>query len=140
MKCLKLAVVGALGLLLTGIVLAQDSPAAKATRKRLQQKITVEFKDERTADLFGGIFAEMDKAPKFKIDTANGLSLNTKWTFKAKDKTVEQVLNEACDKIDCGWYVVSNEANNKEDGSIKIRRLLKGKERGYEAGKEPKGS
>ena len=119
-------------------LLAQDSQAAKTTRKKLQQKISVEFKDVRTADIFNDIFNEMDKAPKHKIDTANGLSLNTKWSFKAKDKTVEQVLNEVCDKIDCGWYVVSNAANNKEDGSIKIRKLLKGKERGYETGKEPK--
>jgi hypothetical protein len=138
MKSLKVAVVATLGLVLAGIVLAEDSPAAKATRKRLQQKITVEFKDERTADVFGGIFAEMDKAPKYKIDTANGLSLNTKWTFKAKDKTVEQVLNAVCDKIDCGWFVVSNESNNKVDGSILIRRIMKGKERGHEAGKGAK--
>ena len=34
---------------------------------------------------------------------------------------------------------VSNASNNKEDGMVVIRRIMgKGKERGYEAGKEPK--
>ena len=35
-------------------------------------------------------------------------------------------------------YVISNAANNKEDGMIVVRTSAKGKERGYEAGAEPK--
>jgi len=118
--------------------MAQESTAAKTTRKKLQQKITVEFKDEGTKAVIDQVAGEMDKAPKFRIDNASGVSNNTKITYKAKDKTVEQILNEICDKLDCGWYVVSNDANNKVDGSVVIRKSTKGKERGYEAGKEPK--
>ena len=117
---------------------AQDSQAAKTTRQKLKQKISVEFKDIRTADVFNDIFNEMDKAPKFKINNASGISNNTKLTYKAKDKSVEEVLNEVCDKLEIGWIVISNAANNKVDGSIEIRKSTKGKERGYEAGKEPK--
>ena len=58
-------------------------------------------------------------------------------SFKGKDVTVEKVLNELADKYDWGWVVVSNPSNNKVDGSVMIRKG-KGKERGYEAGKEPK--
>lgn len=124
----------------TALVLAQESTAAKTTRKKLQQKISVEFKEERTADVFKSVFDEMDKPVKFKINNASGVSNNTKITYKAKDKTVEQVLNDLSDKLDCGWIIISNAANNKVDGSIEIRKSTKGKERGSEAGKDPKGS
>ena len=86
----------------------------------------------------GVALSRADKGPRIKIDNASGVSNNTKVSYKAKDKTAEQVLNELCDKLDCGWYVVSNAANNKVDGSVVIRKSTKGKERGYEAGKEPK--
>ncbi|MCI0682992.1 MAG: hypothetical protein L0Y71_12900 [Gemmataceae bacterium] len=138
MRNLKLAVIVTIGLGLAGMALAKESNAAKTTRKKLQQKITVEFKEERAADVFMQIFGEMDKAPKYKIDNASGVSNNTKVTYKAKDKAVEQILSDVCDKLDCGWIVISNESNNKVDGSVVIRKSTKGKERGYEAGKEPK--
>ena len=138
MRLLKLAAALAVVVGCVGIVLAQESTAAKTTRKKLQQKITVEFKEERTKDVIESVIGEIDKAPKVRIDNASGVSNNTKLSYKAKDKTVEQVLNEICDKLDCGWYVVSNAANNKVDGSVVIRKSTKGKERGYEAGKEPK--
>ena len=51
----------------------------------------------------------------------------------------EKLLNDVSDKYEFGWIVVSKE-NHKEDGWIIIRKSDKGKERGYEAGKEPKKS
>lgn len=138
MRLLKLTGLVALTLGCAAWAIAQESTAAKTTRKKLQQKITVEFKEEGTKAVIDQVSGEMDKAPKFRIDNASGISNNTKITYRAKDKTVEQVLNDICDKLDCGWYVVSNAANNKVDGSVVIRKSSKGKERGYEAGKEPK--
>lgn len=138
MRWWKSALVVTMAAAWVGLAAAQDSPAAKATRKKLQTKISVEFKDERTKDVFEGVLAELDKAPRIRIDNASGVSNNTKVTYRAKDKTVEEILNELCDKLDCGWYVVSNESNNKIDGTIVVRKSTKGKERGYEAGKEPK--
>jgi hypothetical protein len=126
------------GLACTGQAFAQESLAAKTTRKKLQQKISVEFKDIRTADVFNDIKNEMDKPANFKIDNASGISNNTKVTYKAKDKAVEQILNELSDKLECGWVVISNPSNNKVDGWVVIRKNTKGKERGYELGKEPK--
>ena len=117
---------------------AQESKAAKATREKLKQKISVEFKDIATKDVVAEIFDAMDKPVKHKILTATGISNNSKLTFKAKDKSVEEVLNELSDLAGFGWYVVSNPENNKVDGWIMIRKIDKGKERGYEAGKEPK--
>jgi len=89
-------------------------------------------------DLFLPTENEMDKPAKFKVDTNTGMSLNTKYSYKAKDKAVEQILNELSDKMECGWIVVSNPSNNKVDGWVIIRKNSKGKERGHEAGKEPK--
>ncbi len=118
--------------------LAQESKSAQATRMKIKQKISVTFKETRTADVFNEIKTEMDKPVNFKIDNVSGVSNNSKLSYSAKDKTVEQILNEVCDKLECGWFVNSNAANNKIDGWITIRKSTKGKERGYEAGKEPK--
>jgi hypothetical protein len=116
---------------------AQESKAAQTTRMKLKQKITVEFKEVGTADIFKEIKGEMDKPVNFKIDNVSGVSNNTKLTYKAKDKTVEAILNEMSDKFDFGWVVISNASNNKVDGWVIIRKNTNGKERGYELGKEP---
>jgi len=117
---------------------AQESKAAQTTRMKLKQKITVEFKEIGTADIFKEIKGEMDKPVNIKIDNVSGVSNNTKLTYKAKEKTVEAILNEMSDKFDFGWVVISNASNNKIDGWVIIRKSSKGKERGYEAGTEPK--
>ena len=138
MRMAKVFAVAALAFSWAAMAFAQDSNAAKTTRKKLQQKISVEFKEEGTKAVIDQVFGEMDKAPKVKIDNASGVSNNSKVSYKAKEKSVEQVLNDICDKLDCGWYVVSNAGNNKVDGSVVIRKNTKGKERGYEAVKEQK--
>ena len=118
---------------------AQESKAAKATREKLKQIID-EFDDKEvgTKVFFEDVKRELDKPINFKIDNASGVSNNTKLTYKAKKVTVEKLLNDVSDKYEFGWYVVSNADNNKVDGWIVIRKNEKGKERGYEAGKEPK--
>jgi hypothetical protein len=78
----------------------------------------------------------MDKQPSFKIDNISGISNNSKVSYTAKDKAVDEILNELADKYEFGWYVVSN-AKDRNDGFIMIRKF-KEKERGYEWGKEPK--
>lgn len=123
---------------LAGAGLAEESKAAQATRKNLQQKLSIEAKEIGTKAFLEDVNRELDKEIKFIIDNASGVSNNTKITYKGKNVTVEQVLNEVSDKLDCGWYVVSNAANNKIDGKVMIRKSSKGKERGYEAGKDPK--
>ena len=130
---LTLAAIGA------QVASAQESKAAQATRMKLKQKITVDFKEIGTKAIFDEIKDSMDKPVNIKIDNVSGVSNNTKLTYKAKDKAVEQIFNEISDKGEFGWYVVSNVNNNKVDGWVVIRKNTKGKERGYELGKEPKG-
>ena len=119
---------------------AQESKSAKATREKLKQVIAeFDAKEIGTKAFFEDVNRELDKTINFKIDGTSGISNNTKLTYKAKKISVEKLLNDISDKFEFGWVVISNPGNNKEDGSVVIRRSSKGKERGYEAGKEPKG-
>jgi hypothetical protein len=120
-------------LLIVVAAYADDTPSAASTRKKLKQKISVDFKDTSTKGMFDDIRSEMDKPASFKIDTVSGISLNTKWTYAAKDKSIEEVLNEMADKFEWGWFVKSD-AKDRLDGWIIIRKA-KEKERGHEGGK-----
>ena len=115
---------------------SQESKAAQQTRMRLKQVIAeIDIKDIGTKAFFEDVNRELDKALSIKIDNASGVSNNTKLSYKGKKVTVEKLLNDVADKYEFGWAVISNPDNNKIDGWIIIRKT---KERGYEAGKEPK--
>ena len=127
----------ACALVLAGQAAAQESPAAQATRKKLQQKVSIDIKEVGTKAFLDEVNLELDKPVKFKINNASGVSNNSKMSYKGKGVPLEKLLNDLADKYDFGWIVISNPANNAVDGAIEIR---KSKERGYEAGKEPKKS
>jgi hypothetical protein len=127
-------------LLLAGPAVAQESQAAQATRKKLQQKVGMDAKEVGLKEFLTDLKGEMDKPVNFRIDNKSGVSNNMKVSFKGKEVTVEKLLNDLADKFDFGWYVISNASNNKVDGWVEIRKNSAGKERGYEAGKEPKKS
>jgi len=117
--------------------LGQESNAAKATRKRLKEKITVEIKETPFKAALEEISRETNNKVKFKIDNVSGISNNSKVTVIAKDKTVEAILNELADKYDFGYYVITAPEGDQVNGKVMVRKNVK-KERGYEAGKEPK--
>jgi hypothetical protein len=120
---------------LSAQALAQESQAAQTTRKKLQQKVTIDMKEIGTKAFFDDVNIELEKPIKIKINNASGVSNNSKMTYKGKGVTIEKLLNDLADKYDFGWVVISNAANNAVDGAVEIR---KSKERGYEAGKEKK--
>jgi len=111
----------------------EDTPKAAATRKLLKTKIDVDFADTRLADVRDELQDKV-KGLKIFLDTKAGVSLNSKVTYSAKNKSVEEILDEMFKKSGLGYYVVSRKGN-AYDGLVWIRP---GKERGYEAGKEPK--
>jgi hypothetical protein len=117
---------------------AQDSPAAKATRKRLKTKISVECKEERLKGAVEDIQREMDDRVRIKIDTNSGISINSRVTVVAKEQPLEKILNDLCDKYDMGYYVVSD-TKDRLDGWI-ILRKSKYKERGYPGKEKEKSS
>ncbi|HEX3313488.1 MAG TPA: hypothetical protein VHR72_01300 [Gemmataceae bacterium] len=136
---LALAVMAS-GLLVPNVSAQAESKSAQATRKKLLQTIDAyDEKDIGTKDFLSDILKnQVDKEIRFTIDNGSGVSNNSKLSMKFKNYTVEKVLNEFSDKMDCGWFVESNVGNNMKDGRVVIRKNSKGKERGYEFGKEPK--
>ncbi len=138
-RSLRIALVLAAASILAQQAAAQESKAAKATREKLKQVIDdFDTKETGTKAFFEDVNRELKQEIKFKIDGTSGISNNTKLTYKAKKVTVEKLLNDLSDKYEFGWIVISDPGNNKVDGNILIRKSTKGKERGYEAGKEPK--
>ena len=104
----------------TGKAWSQDTPAAAATRKRLQTKISVDYKEIGTKEIFDDIKREMDNKVSFKIDNASGISNNSKMTVKADEQTLERILNSLCDKYDFG-YVIMSKPKDRYDGWILLR-------------------
>jgi hypothetical protein len=116
-------------------LLAQETPSAKSTRKKLQQKISVDWKEVGVKAITEDIKREMDPPVAFKIDNVSGVSNNAKITYKADNKTVEEILNALCEKGEFGWFIKSD-PKDRNDGFVIIRKH-KDKERGYEGGKAP---
>jgi len=128
---LKLAALVGAVLFLSAPLSAQESPSAKATRKKLQQKISIDCKEVGIKAITEDIKREMDPAVAFKIDNLSGISNNSKLTLKADNKTVEQILNDLSDKGEFGWFIKSD-PKDRNDGFVIIRKF-KDKERGTES-------
>lgn len=108
-----------------------DTPKAAATRKLLKTKVSVDYKDTTLSDVIDDIKDQVkDKSKKVlgvRVDNKGGVSNNTKFTYKADDKPLEEVLDEMFKKNDLGYVVVS-QRGNAYDGTILI---VKGGARGY---------
>lgn len=116
---------------------AEDSPAAANTRKLLDTKISVDYKDTRLTDVGYDLAEKVKEAAgvkdfNTKIDTVSGATMNMKITYTGKDQTVAEVLEGICKKFDLGYVVVSGKyksfPSQKLDGYL---ILTKGAERGY---------
>ena len=114
----------------------KDTPKAAVARKLLKTKVSVEYKDTTLRDIVDDIKDQIkDKTKKtlgVRLDNKGGVSNNTKFTYKADDKPLEQVLDEMFKKNDMGYYVIS-QRGNAYDGTLLI---VKGKARGYPEKKE----
>lgn len=112
-----------------------DTPKAAATRKLLKTKVTVDYKDTTLSDVIDDIKDQLkDKTKKVlgvRVDNKGGVSNNTKFTYKADDKPLDEVLDEMFKKNDLGYIVVS-QRGNAYDGTLLI---VKGSARGYPAKK-----
>jgi hypothetical protein len=102
------------------VCVAEDTPAAAATRKKLAQKISVKFKNDRLSDVVEDLKEEV-KGLRISIDTKGGVSRNQRVTYEGKDVTVEEVLNGICKKASLSWSIISRKAD-AYDGFIKLRR------------------
>src|SRR5207248_1338981 len=100
---------------------------AAKTRKLLDTKITVDFKEAGLGEIVDEIKEEHVKGLKIIIDSKGGVSQNTKITYSGKDVTLAEALDKMFAKNDLGYIVISKK-NNAYDGALQIK---KGKERGY---------
>ena len=66
------------------------------------------------------------KGFKFLLDAKGGVLRNQTITYKAKDKSVEDILDEMLKKPDLGYIIISKKGN-AYDGLVQVR---KSKERG----------
>jgi len=116
---------------LSGAQDEKDTKKAAETRKLLKTKVKVEYKDTPLKEIIEDLQDQVKDATKkslgVRVDTKNGVSQNTKFTYKADDKPLEEVLDEMFKKNDMGYYVIS-QRSNAYDGTILI---VKGKARGY---------
>lgn len=109
-----------------------DTAKAAETRKRLQEKVTVDYMDTLLRDVVEDLKKQV-KGLGIRIDTTGGVSMNLKITCKAEDKPLAEVLDEMFQKNGLG-YVVISQTGNAYDGSLLLKQ---GRERGYAAGQQP---
>jgi hypothetical protein len=114
----------------------KDSQAAANTRKKLQIKVTVDYRDEYFSEIIKDLRKQIEDAGGGSLSTTNdpGVSNNTKYTYAGKDQTVAEVLDGLCKKNGIGYIVVSK-PGDRYDGWLRFRQ---GQERGYPKGEEPK--
>ena len=118
----------------------KDTPAAAATRKKLQAKVKVDYKEGKLKEVFDDLKDKIKEATgqefSYALDTVGGVSQNISVNYKGEG-TVEKVLDEMLGKMDMGYIVVAGEYKRykgRYDGWVLI---VKGKERGYPEGSGP---
>ncbi len=108
---------------------AKDTPKAAEARKRLQQKISVDYAGMPLRDVRQDLNDQV-KGLGLRLDTKGGVSQNIRITYKADNKTVADVLDAIFTKNALGYIVISKEGD-AYDGTILVRQ---GKERGFATG------
>jgi hypothetical protein len=109
-----------------------DTPKAAATRKKLETKVTVKFKDEPLKDCLDEL-KEM-AGVSILYDSKGGVSGNMTINYEGKDVTLAEVFEGMFKKNGLGYYVRSGKAD-AYDGSIWVKQ---GKDRGYPIKEEDK--
>jgi hypothetical protein len=106
----------------------KDSPLVTATRKKLETRVTVDFKDTRLEEVVEELKRQVEDLSVW-LDAAGGVSRNQPFTYKATNKPLAQALDEMFKKTDLG-YVIGQPKDNRYHGWVIIK---KGKSRGGEA-------
>ncbi len=118
---------------------AKESALSAKTRDRLKEKISLDMKNEMLRDVLKEISGALTDLKKGALSNYpdQGVSLNSRITVKAKDKSVEEILDEALKPLDLGYVIVSK-PGDRYDGWLLLK---KGSQRGDDTpadGKEKK--
>jgi hypothetical protein len=99
--------------------------AARTRNERLKVKTSVEWKNlflrECMAELVSAIKDADLGVIAVKFDAAGGVSMNTRMTYSAKDKTVGEILDEFLKANDMTYTIISKKGD-KADGGLLIRK------------------
>src|SRR5260370_31608749 len=91
----------------------KDSPAAAATRKKLQAKISVEYKDISLKEIMDDIKQKVSDATgmdlSIYLDNPGGVSNNSTLSYSAQDQPVGDILDGMFKNNGLGYIVVSKE-------------------------------
>ncbi len=107
----------------------KDTEKAAATKKALESKISVDYKDTLLQDVLVDLAEKTKAASKqdvqFKRDPTGGATQNQKINYAAKDKTVKAVLDEFTKEAGLSWSVISGKYKSfgtKYDGAVFINK------------------
>lgn len=115
----------------------KDTPSAANTRtKKLQVKVTVNFKDDFLKSALDEINDKIEEAggQKFSFKNDTGVSLNQRVTFKGDKVTVAEALDGMFKKNGLGYIIISK-PKDRYDGWLLIKQ---GDERGSPKTEEKK--
>jgi hypothetical protein len=129
-RCFLLLVAALIGATLSLAGDSKDSARAADTRRKLKEKITVEFAETPLDEAMEELKSRV-KGLGIRYDA--GISRNVPMTFKGAGVPVVDVLEGMFKKNGFGYVVISKEGN-AYDGNLLIKQ---GPERGYYPGEEP---
>jgi len=108
--------------------LAEDKLTPEATKtknERLKVKASVEWKNLFLRECMAELVSAMKDADlgkiEIKFDAAGGVSMNTRMTYSAKDKTIEEILNEFLPANDLKYTIISKKGD-KTDGGLLLKK------------------
>jgi hypothetical protein len=112
----------------------KEPPAVASARKKLETKVTVDYKEERLDDIVKDLKKQVENL-SIHVDNAGGVSNNITLTCKAADKPLSEVLDELFKKTDLGYVIGYNtDPKYRYTGWLIIK---KGKFRGEMEGAAP---
>lgn len=99
--------------------------AAKTKNERLKVKATVEWKNLFLQECMNELVSAIKDADlgkiEIKFDAVGGVSRNTRMTYSAKDKTIQEILDEFLPKNDMKYSIISKKGD-KTDGGLLIKK------------------
>lgn len=129
MRRLLALTVLALGVVAVQAQDAKDSEKTAKTKKLLETKISVEYKDTLVQDVLKDLQAQVKDIAKGELtiarDPTGAVSGNAKVTYDAKNKTLKEVLDELCKKNDLTWSIINGKYKAfgvKYDGFVFINK------------------
>jgi hypothetical protein len=100
---------------------AEDETAGhRSTKEKLKQKITLELDNVMLREIIDELRGAVKggTAMRIKPDPKDGITLTSRFTIKAKDETLESVLDKLLKEKNWGYYIQNGPAGSQDDGAI----------------------